>query len=132
MQVGISDHSLVYLCRKISIPKGNPKLIETREFKNFNSTEFQNNLSDAFSDFGEYADVNVAWYNWKEIFLQIADQHAPLRQRKVKNKYRPWLTNEIKKLSYHIRQYIMRHINNVEMKSTVLLKMLKRNTTKQI
>ena len=105
MQIGISDRSLVYICRKIGIPKGNPKLIETRQFKNFNSIKFQNNLSEAFSTFVQYEDVNIAWHNWKEIFLQIADQHAPLRQRKVKSESSPWLTSEIKKMSYR-RDYL--------------------------
>jgi hypothetical protein len=48
IELGISDHSLVYICRKISIPKGKPKLIETRQFRHFNSTDFQNNLREAF------------------------------------------------------------------------------------
>ena len=43
IELGISNYSLVYTCRKISIPKGNSKLIETRQFRHFNSTEFQSN-----------------------------------------------------------------------------------------
>ena len=34
IQLGISDHSLVYLCRKISIPKEPPRIIFTRQFQN--------------------------------------------------------------------------------------------------
>ena len=105
IELGISDHSLVYICRKISIPKGNPKLIETRQFRHFNSTEFQSNLREAFCNFNHYTDPNSAWLRWKEIFLQIADKHAPLRLRKVKSEYTPWLTNEIKSMSYH-RDYL--------------------------
>jgi hypothetical protein len=37
----------------------------------------------------------------ERVFLQIADKHAPLRLRKVKSEYTPWLTNEIKNMSYH-------------------------------
>ena len=33
IQLGISDHSLVYLCRKISIPKEPPRIIFTRQLK---------------------------------------------------------------------------------------------------
>jgi hypothetical protein len=36
----------------------------------------------------------------ERVFLQIADKHAPLRLRKVKSEYTPWLTNEIKNMSY--------------------------------
>jgi hypothetical protein len=69
IELGISDHSLVYICRKISIPKGEPKLIETRQFRHFNSTDFQNNLREAFSNFNHYTDPNLAWHQWKVIFL---------------------------------------------------------------
>ena len=55
----ISDHSLVYICRKISTPKGKPKLIEARQFKHFNSTSFQNNLREAFSNFDHYTNPNL-------------------------------------------------------------------------
>ena len=94
MDLGISDHNLIYICRKIGIPRGNPKLIETRQFKHFNTIEFQNNLREAFSNFDHHTDPNIAWHEWKEIFLHIADHHAALRLRKVKSEYKPWLTNE--------------------------------------
>ena len=33
--LGISDHSLIIICRKISIPRKKPKLINTRQFKHY-------------------------------------------------------------------------------------------------
>ena len=59
IELGISD--LVYICRKISIPKGNPKLIETRQFRHLSSTEFQSNLREAFFNLNHYNDPNLAW-----------------------------------------------------------------------
>ena len=46
IHIGISDHSLVYrrnrpICRKVGIPRSEPKLVETRQFKYFDSTAFQ-------------------------------------------------------------------------------------------
>ena len=69
------------------------------------STEFQSNQRESFCNFNHYTDPNLAWLRWKEIFLQIADKHAPLRLRKVKSEYTPWLTNEIESMSYH-RDYL--------------------------
>ena len=89
----------------IGIPRGNPKLIETRQFKHFNTIEFQNNLREAFSNFDHHTDPNIAWHEWKEIFLHIADHHAPLPSRNIKSEYKPWLSNEIKNLSYR-RDYL--------------------------
>ena len=105
MDFGMRDHNLMYMCRKTGIPRRNPKLIETRQFKHFNTIEFQNNLREAFSNFGNHTDPNIAWHEWKEVFLHIADHHAPLRLRKVKSEYKPWLSNEIKNLSYR-RDYL--------------------------
>ena len=39
------------------------------------------------------------------IAMDIANQHAPLRLRRVKSEYSPWMNNEIKKLSHH-RDYL--------------------------
>ncbi|CAB4013686.1 Hypothetical predicted protein, partial [Paramuricea clavata] len=82
--LGISDHDLVYICRKIGVPRENPKL-NTKPFNYFTYN----------------SDPNLAWQEWKNIFLSISDNHAPYRTRKVRNEHCPWLDNEIKKLSYH-------------------------------
>ena len=103
--MGISDHSVVYNCRKIRIMKEKPKLVETRQFEHFNAQQFQNDLCCAFSAFPNFNDVNNAWKTWKEIFLGIANQQAPLRHKRVKSKYSPWMTNEIKRQCHH-RDYL--------------------------
>ncbi len=87
LHLGISDHSLVYLCRKVSVPKSKPKIVETRQFKFFDSDYFQQDLSHAFNSTQLYncTDANAAWHIWKETFLEVADHHAPLKRRKVKS-----------------------------------------------
>ena len=99
----ISDHSLVYVCRKVSIPREKPKIVETRQFKNFNTGNFQQDLRQAFGSVHLYncTDPDAAWHTWKMLFLGVADHHSPLKTRKVKSEYNPWMTNEIKSLSYH-------------------------------
>jgi hypothetical protein len=104
IHLGLSDHSLVYICRKIGIPRAEPKIVETRQFKYFNSSAFQYDLKMAFQrhyNLYNYADPNHAWVIWKTIFLDIANMHAPLRIRKVKSEHCPWMTNEIKNLAHH-------------------------------
>ena len=103
VHIGISDHSLVYTCRKISTQKGKPKIVEIRQFKNFNRQAFERDLNQAFAGSNVYHhnDPNEIWKVWKTIFLAIADKHAPLRHRKVRSNYNPWITAEIKNLSHH-------------------------------
>lgn len=78
----ITDHSLAYICHKVSIPKTNPEIIETRQFKTFSSTMFESDLRGAFcnqSNFYNNTDPNQAWETRKNIFLEIANEHFPLR-----------------------------------------------------
>jgi hypothetical protein len=71
----------VYICRKVGIPRAEPKIVETRQFKYFNSSAFQYDLKMAFQrhyNLYNYAYPNYAWEVWKTIFLDIANIHAPL------------------------------------------------------
>ncbi|CAB3993600.1 Hypothetical predicted protein, partial [Paramuricea clavata] len=107
VDLGISDHSLVYICRKISIPKEPPKIVFTRQFKNYNSHQFKEELSYYTNLDPTSNDPNVLWNEFKNNFLTIAEKHAPVRQRRVKSEHKPWLTKEIKRLMHH-RDYLKR------------------------
>ena len=108
IHLGISDHSLVYLCRKLSIPKAPLKTVFTRHYKNYDVKQFNNHLSEVFSlplDSAILNDPNALWNDFKTKFLSVADKHALIRQRRVRTEDKPWLTNEIKHMSYH-RDYL--------------------------
>ena len=63
--LGIKDHSLVYVCRKVSIPKEEPKAVKTRQFKNFNTSNFQQDLRRMFGSLHLFncTEPNTAWYS---------------------------------------------------------------------
>lgn len=107
IELGISDHNLVYLCRKIGIPKKAPKIVFTRQFKNYNANQFRHDVSETLNLNTSSNDPNILWFEWKTKFLGIVNKHAPVKQRRVKSEYKPWLTKEIKTLSYH-RDYLKR------------------------
>ena len=100
LELGISDHHLVYICRKVSLPKESPKIIFSRQFKNFNVNQFKEDLRNNINTNIVTNDPNILWNDWKTKFLTIAEKHAPMRQRRVKSDYKPWLTDQIKKLCY--------------------------------
>ena len=100
IDLGISDHNLVYLCRKVSIPKEMPKIIFSRQFKNFNVNQFKEDLRNNINTNIITHDPNILWCDWKTKFLNIAEKHAPMRQRRVKSDYTPWLTDKIKTFCY--------------------------------
>ena len=110
--------SLVYLCRKLSIPKAPPKIVFIRHYKNYDVNKFNNDLTEIFSlplDPAILNDPNALWYDFKTKFLSVPDKHAPIRQRRVRSEYKPWLTNEIKQMSYH-RDYLKKQ--SIKLRST--------------
>ena len=99
--VGLSDHSLVYAVRKInSLPKCNrTREIEVRNFKNFNSERFLEDLqAQPWAQLSFYeADVKAMWSCWKTMFLEVLDNHAPIRSKRVRKRPSlPWLSKDIR------------------------------------
>ena len=45
--LSISDHNLIYAVRKIGLPRGQPKFIQSRNFKHFNEENFLTDLKNA-------------------------------------------------------------------------------------
>ena len=45
IHIGISDHSLIFLQRKISVPRSELKLINERNFKHYNVDAFRSDLA---------------------------------------------------------------------------------------
>ncbi len=76
----------------MGIPRAEQKMVETRQFKYFDSAAFQHDLKISFQrhyNLYSYTDPNHALEMWKTIFLDVANIHAPLRIRKVKSEHYP-------------------------------------------
>ena len=83
--VGISDHSLIYICR-ISFVKTQPKLIESRNYKNYNPGHFNRDLDNLLNQYTwESNNPDVLWFQFKFVFNKVADIRVRLRSRKVRN-----------------------------------------------
>ena len=92
-----SDHSLICITRKLSIPRGEPKMINTRQYKGYNKNNFIADLSEIFHiDFDkESDDVKEIYMDWKNRFLFVADVHAPRITRRVRSEYYYYYYNDI-------------------------------------
>ena len=97
IDIGISDHSAIYLTRKVTLFRsGNHKTVETRQLKNFNEDEFLRDLR--MNDWNLATacnNPNEMWDVWKQLLTSVIDKHAPLRTKRIKNKSSPWITNEL-------------------------------------
>ena len=66
MHVGISDHSLIYATHKHNTLKADPKIIEFRQFKNFDCDAFIEDIKETPFHFASLMnDPNEMWDVWK-------------------------------------------------------------------
>ena len=95
--MGLSDHFPVFITRKLnssSVLRKSHHSISYRSFKNFNETEFINDLSSTPRDvIKRFDDTNDIVESWSSLFLDIIDKHLPLKQHRVKRKQQPKLLN---------------------------------------
>ena len=98
-RVSISDHSLIYVYRKLSpaFPSKGYSTISYRNFKNFNRESFRNDIAQQDWTCNGSDDPNVLWADWKTKFLDVVNFHAPLRTRRARIKKAPWINSELKK-----------------------------------
>ena len=78
--ISISDHSLVFAYRKLSIngtSRGH-NVITYRNFRKFNRENFRNDVaSQSWDQIYCSSNPNDMWLQWKRLFLSIVDKHAP-------------------------------------------------------
>ena len=101
IHTGISDHSLVFAIRNISvIIKKQENTLEIRNMKNFDEKKFAEELLKQHWEYVYFfaEDPNAMWEIWKKLFLEVLDQHAPLQHKKIRSNKVPWITSDIKKL----------------------------------
>ena len=101
-EIALSDHFLLYTCIDIEMEKKNHKTVRYREYKNFNESNWLNELriSTVFKDITTNVDLLNAWQLWKIEFNRICNEHAPIKEVRVKQRCNPWISSEIIKLMY--------------------------------
>lgn len=83
LQVGISDHDLIFVVRKQKIPKPKARTIEFRTLKNLDQNAFL------------YDNIDDTWSHWSDLYKQILDDHAPVKRIKLRNNQLPWISPDI-------------------------------------
>ena len=109
---GFSDHDMVFGMRKISGNRNKaPKIIRSRNLKYYNKEAFRKDLANAdWESIIKVPDVNIMYAEWEKLFINILDKHAPIRQRKVRNKYSPHINAELKRTMFLRDFYKKKHV----------------------
>jgi hypothetical protein len=96
IHTGISDHSLAFMCRKTKHNKENSRIIETRNFKNFDEKSFLKDVSQMpWIEIESSNDPNQMWKQWREMFMFCVDKHAPIKHKRVGKQKPSWFTNDL-------------------------------------
>ena len=91
--IGCSDHSLISACCKLTCPRSIPRIIESRQYQNFVPDDFENDMALVpWNTIEQIDNPTGAWEVWKQSFLAVANLHAPVKNRRVRNSNASWLT----------------------------------------
>ena len=102
LNIALSDHYMIYCVRKYRWAlKGQHKKITTHQMKHFDETSFLAEISsiDWNLVLQSSTDFDSAMENWTNLLSLIIEKHAPMRQRRVSEKYCPWITSDLKALA---------------------------------
>ena len=80
-----------------SLPRDQPKIINIRNFNKFNERNFQSDIARApFQVCEVFDDPTDVYYAWNLLFTELCNEHAPLKQIKVRSNSLPWIIKEIR------------------------------------
>ena len=101
---------MVYCVFKSGLMKAPPKTLEYQSFEQYNKSSFRQDLMNVPWHFvvNNLEDLKGCVQTWNKFFLQVAEDHAPTKTRKVKGTPTPWMTSEIATLmsdrNYHLKK----------------------------
>ena len=97
LNVGLSDHQLIYCTRKITrIKRGGHKQITFRSFKNYTIDGYEKALVEInFPEYKNIVNVNDAYSNFIQKLMEVTDNVAPVKNRRIKKNSREWFDSEI-------------------------------------
>ena len=85
IDLGISDHQLIYCTRKIIRNKSSKtKFIQSRSMKNYNKEDFITKLNSInYPDYQTFSDINKAYANFITHLTTVINIVAPIKDIKV-------------------------------------------------
>lgn len=98
IDLGISDHHLIFAAFSTRRSNSKPKLITVRNYKDMDNEKFQRSLEEApWHIVSAVEDVEDSVYLWETMFKDIIESNIKRRNVKVRHKSLPWINTEIRK-----------------------------------
>ena len=97
IDIGISDHQMIYCTRKLIRNKtGDKKYIESRSLKKYSVDVYESALKDLdFPNYETFTDIDLAYSDFIQKLTNLLDNIAPLKKSRVKNNSQEWFDGEI-------------------------------------
>ena len=95
---GLSDcHKLIENILRTSFQKFPPKFVIYRNQKNFHESNFLRDLDSRLIQGELYKNCEDPYTKMSEIFSEVLNYHAPLKQKSVRGNHAPFMTRELSK-----------------------------------
>ena len=97
LDIGLSDHQIIFCTRKTKKHKTNTKtFIKIRSLKGYTKEIFLEKLSKIqFPDFSTFSDVDEAYSNFLDKVMEVIDDIAPYKEICIKNNSEEWVDEDI-------------------------------------
>jgi hypothetical protein len=99
LKCALSDHCHTFICRKMNGRNSTQKhkTVTHRSFKSCDEASYTRDLEQVpWSLLDMYDDASEALATWMAMFMKVTDEHAPIRERRVKHPTQPeWMWEEI-------------------------------------
>ena len=97
-ETGLSDcHKLVCSILRASFKKLPPKIIKYRDQKHFDQKKFLHDLDSKLLQGDLYRNCDDPYDKLSEIFVDILNHHAPLKEKQIKGNHAPFITKKVSK-----------------------------------
>ena len=116
IDVGLSDHQLIFCTRKLIKQKkfGKHKMIKIRQMKNYTSELFSDELDKTnFPDYSQYEDVHTAYSHFSDKLSSVIERISPNKEVRIKNDNQEWFDGEVLE-KIRIRDKLFYKIQKIE------------------
>ena len=99
VQLGISDHSLIYAVRKLVMPKTISTVEEVIDYKFVDAKHFIGDISKIpWYTIQHFNNPNDCWRVLRGLFNELLERLAPMPHKRTRGSSVPWITPQIKGL----------------------------------
>jgi hypothetical protein len=103
----MSDHyGIETILKDLCKSKKMHNLVTFRDYKNYVKQDFLQDVTNSLSDTQMLnSNLNESWKIFKVKFLQVCNKHVPIVTKRLKKRFKPWITHDIIKMMYR-RDYL--------------------------